>query len=354
VSNNSFNRLIAYVANLIGAEPCEGRQIRDTFSETFKARHATKVEDCFAVGAAGTTPSLENVSGDWPRPWVFFYVLTAGVALYLCLAFLLDAYQNPHLVSGMILAGSFAAPVSIVVFFMETNNLRNVSASQVAYMFITGTMVSLAAALFLFSVTDRANLGWMGASIAGLVEEPAKVLALLVLVSNRRYRYTLNGLLFGAAVGAGFAAFESAGYAFKFGLNGIVMATAQAAQQNGGGVQLRSFTDPMREIILLRGVMAPLGHVAWTAMCGGMLWKVKGDKPFSWGMLTDARFLRVLGIAAALHMVFNAEFGSLHMPLVVAQGLIAWLVIFALLADGLKQVRQEKAKLTQVDALAAS
>ena len=50
--------------------------------------------------------------------------------------------------------------------------------------------------------------------LKGVLEETGKALALLVVVGSLRYRWQLNGLLFGAAVGAGFAGFESAGYAF--------------------------------------------------------------------------------------------------------------------------------------------
>ena len=54
--------------------------------------------------------------------------------------------------------------------------------------------------------------------------------------------YILDGLLIGAAVGAGFAAFETAGYILRFGLN--------------------SGLEAMLEIIKLRGFLVPGGHVA--------------------------------------------------------------------------------------------
>ena len=54
------------------------------------------------------------------------------------------------------------------------------------------------------------KLDWLGASVAGLVEEPGKLLVLAFIFNNRRYRSILNGLLLGAAVGAGFVASQSA------------------------------------------------------------------------------------------------------------------------------------------------
>ena len=45
---------------------------------------------------------------------------------------------------------------------------------------------------------------------AGVVEEVAKLLTVVVVMRSTRYKYILNGILFGATVGAGFAAFETA------------------------------------------------------------------------------------------------------------------------------------------------
>ena len=80
---------------------------------------------------------------------------------------------------------------------------------------------------------------------AGLIEETGKAAALFLVINKTKYRSTLNGLLFGAAVGAGFSAFESAGYALVTG-----MTAGQAA---------------MLETITVRGVLSMLGlHIVWT------------------------------------------------------------------------------------------
>ncbi|MDQ0871631.1 RsiW-degrading membrane proteinase PrsW (M82 family) [Paenibacillus sp. V4I3] len=54
------------------------------------------------------------------------------------------------------------------------------------------------------------TLGVLGRNVIfiGLIEEAAKVLAILFCLRNRKYHFILNGLLVGAAVGSGFAAFE--------------------------------------------------------------------------------------------------------------------------------------------------
>ena len=51
------------------------------------------------------------------------------------------------------------------------------------------------------------------------------------MMRSTRYKYILNGILFGATVGAGFACFETAGYALNMGLlPGLLQAGAGAQQ----------------------------------------------------------------------------------------------------------------------------
>jgi RsiW-degrading membrane proteinase PrsW (M82 family) len=130
-------------------------------------------------------------------------------------------------------------------------------------------------------------------------------------------------LLFGAAIGAGFAAFESAGYALRFALKGY----------------------SMEDVILTRGMLAPFGHIVWTAMAAGALWRVKGTDEFRIGMLNDMRFKRVFLVAAGLHMAWNTD---IELPFHAKQlllGGIAWVVVFGLIQEGLKQLRSHKAQL---------
>ena len=135
----------------------------------------------------------------------------------------------------------------------------------------------------------------------------------------------MNGLLFGAAVGAGFAAFESAGYALFFGLTDEV-----------GGA--------MESVIMTRGILSPFAHIAWTSMCGGALWRVKGKQPFSFSMIRDPRFLKVFIVAIVLHALWNLPIHRL--PFYASYfilGAVAWIIILGLIQEGLKELRVEKA-----------
>src|SRR5699024_11317925 len=58
------------------------------------------------------------------------------------------------------------------------------------------------------------DLTFSGAIIVGVIEEIGKLAIIIYFIRKLNPKYILNGLLIGAAIGAGFAAFESAGYAF--------------------------------------------------------------------------------------------------------------------------------------------
>ncbi len=213
-------------------------------------------------------------------------------------------------------------PFSTLILFFELNVRRNISLYQIVKLVLFGGILSIIFSLLLYQVTDRIHVGWMGALLAGLVEEPGKLLALVFVVGNRKYRYTLNGLLLGAAVGTGFAAFESAGYALRFGI------------ENGDVV--------MRHIILERGLLSPFMHIVWTGMAAGALWRVKRDRPFALTMLNDPRFTRVFAAAIVLHAVWDADFDLPFEAKQLFLGLVAWIIILGLVQEGLEELRAER------------
>lgn len=136
-----------------------------------------------------------------------------------------------------------------------------------------------------------------------------------------RYPYRLNGLLFGAAVGAGFPAFESAGYALHVGL---------------------SNSNAMKNT--MRGMFSPFGHIAWTAMCGAVLWRVKGARKFSFEMVKDSRFLKIFFLAVVLHIIRNTPWRLPFYGKFAVLGVAAWVVLLALIQDGPKELARGKGK----------
>ncbi len=309
------------VTQMAGVEQLEGFSLGDVFSEALKKHSTEEVEAYFTVGTPSTTPPIEQVDTGWPRPWVFLRTFLGAGFVYLIFVQAWKEFHNINLVPGLIMVGSFAVPVSALIFFFEMNARKNVSLYQIIRLVFLGGIISITISLIFFQIGDRLQLDWLGASLAGLVEEPGKLLALLIVANTPRYHYTLNGLLFGAAIGTGFAAFESAGYALYAGLYD---------------------TNEMMDSIVLRGMLAPFGHIVWTGMCAAALWKVKGGQPFRFSMVSDPRFYRIFFIAVVMHMIWNSPVNLPFYAKYLLLGVIAWIIVFSLIQSGLKQIGTEK------------
>jgi RsiW-degrading membrane proteinase PrsW (M82 family) len=321
--SDSFGWMVHQITKAAGLKRVSGFSARSLFGEVFGRHGAEEVEEYFMVGSRRTTPPIAQINVSWPKPWIFFRAFLVTVVLFLFFQFSWQAFENRMLIPGLILSGSFAMPITTVILFVELNARRNVSMYQVTKMMIAGGLLAMIFSLLLFEVSDTIALDWLGGSIAGIVEEPGKVMALMLVAGLPRYKYIHNGLLFGAAVGAGFAAFESAGYTL---IAGVINADP----------------DLMTTTILFRGLLSPLGHIAWGAMCGGALWKVKGDQLFRFRMLLDFRFLRIFGMAVLLHMIWNAPIYVPFLGRYLMVGVIGWIVVLGLTSEGLKQLEEEQ------------
>jgi RsiW-degrading membrane proteinase PrsW (M82 family) len=317
-------------SDLIGLEELHDFRLSHIFSEVFKKHTSEEMEEQLITGTTKHTPALSELKVEWAKPWLFARLLGGSALLTFILYEGFMIFNNANLIPGMIFVGSFAVPVSTLIFFLEMNVPRNISIFKITQLLFVGGIASLILALVFFSNFDLFT-SFLGASAAGIIEETAKVLIVAWLVGKQvRYKWTLNGLLLGAAVGTGFAAFESAGYAFRYILGDGVTAGGQ--------------------IILLRGMLAPFMHIVWTANAAAALWMVKGDRPFSWEMLQAPAFLRVFLAMVILHMIWNAPFGVLSLPVVqdlkfVLLGILGWMICFRLVQQGLRQLNRARQSL---------
>src|ERR1700691_2361894 len=335
---NLLRSLQGRIQSLASTEQLEGFSLKGMFSEVFKKRTPEQVEDYMLVGTAKTTPLIDLVETGWPKPWLFFRLLIALVIAYLALTRLFMWTGNPNCIPGMMFIGSFAFPLATLVLFFELNPPRNVSLHMVGKLFLFGAIVSLGVALLGYSLP----IFQLGTWEAGIVEEVAKLLTVVAVMRAARYKYILNGVLFGATVGAGFAAFETAGYALNEGflpglLQGLVSGQTQTVATHQGVVA-------MLQILRLRGIMAPLGHIAWTAISAGAFWRVKKDRPVSPAMLLDVHFLKAMAIPVTLHALWD-PLDFMQLPSygnIIITGLISWYVVFGLVQQGLRQVKDEQ------------
>lgn len=344
------NKVRKSVANLherfndfAGLEKLEGFSLTALFSDIFGKHKAEDIEEFFTVGTPRATPPIEEVDTSWPRPWLFFRALAASIILYLLFNGGYDYFNNPNLIPGMMLMGTLAVPFSTLLFFYEVNVRRNISLYQVLRLFFLGGILSLLIALVFFKMPGKSDSEILMLSLAGPIEETGKLLALVALARSVRYHYKLNGLLMGAAVGTGFAVFESMGYALRYLINGEIAGFVQEAL---AGTRTVSSVETMQDVILIRGVLSPLGHIVWTAIAGAALWRVKGTQPFRFSMFGNGKFWHLFLIPVVLHSLWDIPIPPLdNLPFCGKQlllGFVAWFIVLALVQEGLKELRAEK------------
>jgi len=217
------------------------------------------------------------------RPWL--RVFLTGLALWLLTVVVTFATGNPNLVPTLVLLGSFLVPVTFVIWAFGRRHSGEVTAELLFTTFVSGGVLGVLAASLLETYLLHPSPGlFLG---VGLIEEAVKLAALAFLTRRLQQKYARDGLILGASVGFGFAAFESAGYAF----------TALFTEQ---GLSLMQVVQTE----LLRGLLAPVGHGLWTAILGGVLFSASGREHFAF---TRRLLLAYLGVA-----VLHALWDSMH------------------------------------------
>jgi RsiW-degrading membrane proteinase PrsW (M82 family) len=289
----------------------------------FKKHTSQEAEDLFIYGTRRTTPPLFAVSSDWPKPWLYSRVLLGLVITFFLLKFAVDVFANPNAIPGVIFIGSTAFPVAMAFLFMEINVFRNISFYKTALVFLIGGAGALLTTILLyaFMLPDMQELGYVEALLVGIIEETGKFLIILFFIKKMpNCNYILNGLLIGALVGSGFAAFESAGYAF--------------------GCLLEDDLSAMYGNIYLRGFLSPGGHVAWSAMVGAAIIIGRESIQTSLTMgtiLSNNHFWRIVIIPILLHFLWDCPL----MPNIIKYIVLliaAWVITLILIHMGLQEV----------------
>jgi RsiW-degrading membrane proteinase PrsW (M82 family) len=179
----------------------------------------------------------------------------SGSAVWL-LAVLAALVTGDRILLGtVVLLGSFVVPLTWVMRTVERDPPRHLSLPRVFHTFVYGGVAGLLVSAVLETWLLRSN-GELTNVGVGLIEEAAK-LAVLWWIGRRLSTHSmLEGLLLGAAVGFGFAAFESSGYALN-------------ALYGAGSVSLRALVN----VQATRGLVAPVSHGLWTAITGAVLFR---------------------------------------------------------------------------------
>jgi RsiW-degrading membrane proteinase PrsW (M82 family) len=215
------------------------------------------------------------------RPWLRMFLI--GLALWVATVVITYATGNANLIPTIVLLGSFLIPATFVSWAFGHRHSGEVTGELVFRTFAVGGVLGVLGASLLETYL-LAPSPWLFAGV-GLIEEAVKLAALALLTRHLMHKSIRDGLILGASVGFGFAAFESAGYAM----------TAMFTENGPSLIDLVT-TE------LLRGLLAPLGHGLWTAILGAVLFSRSSREHF---LLTGRLLAAYLGVSL-LHTLWDS------------------------------------------------
>jgi protease PrsW len=233
-------------------------------------------------------------------------VLVLGVGLFVADEQALVSTSNPNFLPSILLLGAAVVPVAFVVYLYGRRLDYDIPTGPVwATALLAGALGTAVAGFLEFQTLHR--LGVLPMTAVGAIEETAKLLVPAVVLLWMRYRIPADGLLLGVAAGAGFAAFETMGYAFV------------ALLQSQGSL------PAVTTLLLTRGLLSPAGHMAWSGVAAAALWSAACS---GWTRAAVMKFLGALVAVVALHTAWDS-IGTLPGYVVVAAlslGLLAYAV----------------------------
>ncbi len=220
------------------------------------------------------------------RQRYYWRVLLGGFVLYYIANKALGLTGNINLVPMVILLGSFVVPIAFVAFLAEneTHDVRGFGAIGLSFLF-GGVLGTAAASLLEAEFVRSMSLG--GLFVVALCEEFAKLLGVVWLLRRRDYLSEAHGIVFGAAAGMGFAAFETMGYGLTFLL------------LSQGNLNL------VGSVLVTRGLLSPFGHATWTALVAAAIWRERAAGRSVVGGPVIGAFL----IAVVLHTLWDVFAG---------------------------------------------
>lgn len=243
--------------------------------------------------------ALRGLGGQaWAPRW--WGVLLVGLALWIATLGATFLTGDIILLPTVVLLGSFLVPVTAVVWYLDHDPSPVLSPRRMMTAFVTAGVIGLLAAAVLESWLVFGP-GLLGMLKVGLIEEFVKGAAIVLLALGLKSYTSRDGIVLGGAVGFGFAALESSGYAL-----------ASLFVVQGGHIALSLSSVVFTELV--RGVLAPFGHGLWAAVLGGVIFHAAAQK----GHLRPAWSVLVAYLSVSLlHAAFD-YFGGIPGYIVIS------------------------------------
>ena len=294
----------------------------DIFSDVFESHTPEQTARVFIAGTELTTPRESEMLSGWQKPFLFarFFGFTSIVLiLFYILATSFDHATGKVL---LLILLPLLVPVSVLLLTWEMNVPRDISLMEVFKMVALGGVLSMMANFVLQIMGVNPTTTWFG-----LVEEPAKLIIIILMLKQKDHKYILDGALIGMAVGTGFAVVETLEYVWSAftlaaatdALNlmldvlkqpGVTLGAAvQALNDNLGTVKYLAMDAGFQDglyVAVLRSINGVSGHGLYSALYGGGLLMAKGSDDFEFSHLFDIDHLKYFAAAVLLHAVNNS------------------------------------------------
>jgi protease PrsW len=221
-------------------------------------------------------------------------ILLSGLVLLFLVERTVVATGDPNYVPSAILLGAFLVPVTFTTYLYERLPSWDVPLPAIAICFVWGGVLGTVVAGTLEYDVIR-TLGFLPKLGTGVIEEGAKLILPLVFYFLGRYRSEAAGIVLGVTTAAGFAALETMGYGFV------------SLLQSKGNLSI------LDEVLLVRGLSSPAGHMSWTGLVCAVLWRERlkaGHATLNWRV--GGAFLT----AVVLHALWDT-FASIRSATVV-------------------------------------
>lgn len=231
-----------------------------------------------------------------PSSSVFLNRTQKSMIRYLILAFVLliaglgISYGGEWLTYiGFTLAG-YAVPLFLLFYIVNSDRYEHEPIALIAYCFGWGAFSGIIAGLLNAVITGP----FLGVGGAGFIEEPIKIAGVYWIARNTRLKNEFNdhldGMVYGAAAGAGFAGLENFWYITEMVFKGIYPPLY--------AILIRSFT----------GVM----HILWSSIAARSLGLAKAMK----GSIDREDLIPGTLVSAILHFLWNTA------PTIISLGIL--------------------------------
>ncbi|MBR1758429.1 MAG: PrsW family intramembrane metalloprotease [Lachnospiraceae bacterium] len=346
-AGKTFSAVTSAINRMSGEEGKANIKLGELFSGVFKKHSKEERERLFTAGLTGTVPDERSMIAEWPRPWFYARVFAVLFLLTAVIYLLLFYLYHLYLTSTMILLAVLMTPVSMVLFLFECNIPRNISLLDCVYMSLVGGVVAMIVSVLVSSLQPAGTdyYTWYGAIISAIIEMIGITILIYTSIKKNNSKYLLNGLLIGAAIGAGFCILENFGRLFSL--------SAECAYFDENGLVYISYFRPQ----LFQCWIFSIGtHVVWGALIGAGFVAAKQDGPLTVTAFKNPLSLRFFTTVLLLQIIylFPLPAGRIWLSYLVP-GIIALIGLVLLLfqiSAGLRQINRLSNEAWQADAAA--